>query len=656
MEEEEIHYGACVTLSLESDDLLNSRGFTDTSVYTDRFSQELDSSAAVFRILPSCTYAVQREVLAALNQTTVPSTDHLSLLEENLEGEMKTNMKTYAAYKGKTLKYGAWVQFEHLASRKYLTLRPLESAEIEREHLRVCLEDFSSDQALFRLEPAFQFQSDQPVLSGNLVILSIFVSQFTRTAYLHSGISSHDRALLTYGVHAFTQNRRLSISQEKYEVNASLESPTLWKMKLFCPFVAEDSEQVMVGDSVWLLNSELDYCVMGHEDGVLAGSNGDTNGLWLIERSDEKEGGFAKIDLAYRLRHISSGLYLSANAGGKDKINPFGVAKAIAESIIYDESGLILAEKSSHSLWSFETVPSRKPTQYVLKDEFFRVKNSSNGRYLHLRKTEEGLEYALTSEASDTSVFKVLKCDEALILELRFLISSLSLLRYFPDLLTQQAETEKNLKEYREFKRYLGIISKTVTDLQKFCDNRLPHLVAFTKKYGQMEALRQKLLREQKCLEAVAALLSAFTGQFDVSQKTMCEYDLNKQRDLLELAEMLYALVISICKDNLANQKYAQKFLELYQLQAPYLANCVSAMITIISGSEELLLQAHKTMTHTVLPHFAQFLRQPETRSPQILRFLRALCRFKASGLSANQEKVHEVVFAESNALVQTAL
>jgi len=654
--EEELHYGACVTLALEGGCLLNSRGFTDPSVYAERLSLELDSSAAVFRVLPSCTYAVQREVLAALHKATVPSTEHLSLLEESLEGEMKTNMQTYAACKGKTLKYGAWVQFEHLASRKYLTIRPSESAETEREHLRVCLEDFSSEQALFRLEPAFQFQSDQSVHSGNQIIISIFVPQFSRTAYLHSGISSHTRALLTKAVQAFTEGRRVSRVQERYEVNASLDGPSLWTVALFCPYVAEDTEQVMAGDSIWLLNSELDYCVMGQEGGIRPGASEDTNGLWQVEQSEETVGGFVQIGRAYRLRHLSSGLYLSAKARREDSLNPFGLPEIIARTLSHDEPDLTLAEKSGRALWTFETVSSRKPTQYLLKDEFFRLKNSSDNLYLHMQKTEDGIETTTDPDPSDTSVFKVLKCDQALILEIRFLISSLPLLRRFPELLNQHSDREPDLDEYREFRRYLGLIVNTVQDLQLFCENRLPHLVAFTKQFGRTETLRQRLLREQKCLEAVAAMLGVFKGRFDLNQKATSEYGLKEQRDLRELAEKLYALVIGICKDNLANQKYAQSFLELYQLQAASLTNCVPAMIAIVSGSEELLLQAHKTLASTVLAYFAELLRKPATRCPQLLRFLRALCRFRSAGLSANQEKVHEVVFQDGRAVVETAL
>ena len=647
----EIHYGACVTLSLEGCGLLNSRGFSDPAVYTEHQSLELDSSAAVFRILPSCTYAVQREVLAALHMSTV-STEHLSLLEESLEGEMKTNIQTYDGCKGKPLKFGAWVQFEHVASRKYLTLRPQESAETEKDHLRVSLEDFSSEQALFRIEPAFQFQSDQSVQSGDLVMLSSFVPQFSRNAYLHSGITAHERELLTNALQAFTEGRRVSRIAERYEVNASLDGPSLWTLSLFAPYAKEDTDQVMAGDSIWLNNSETDLCLRGQANRALAGTSGDTNGLWFVEQSEETVGGPVEITRAYRLRHISSGLYLCARAKGEDTYDPFTLGRVIARSLSYEEPSLVLAEKSSLALWVFETVPSRKPTDYLLKDEFFRVKNASTDLYLHLLKSEEGFEVTVAPDPSDTSVFKVLKCDQALVLEIRFLISSLPLLRRFPEFLNKQTADEQDSKQLKEAKRLVALVTKTVEDLQLFCENRLPHLVAFTKQFGRTEAFRQRLLREQGCFEAISAILTALTGKFALHQQTSESI----QKDLRELTEKLYLLVHFICKDNLDNQKYAQSFLELYQVHAAHLTNCVPAMIAIVSGSEEVLLQAHKTLASTALSHFIDVLRSPGPRCPQLLRFLRALCCFKGTGLSANQEKVHEAVFSGKSAVVQTAM
>lgn len=42
--------------------------------------------------------------------------------------------------------------------------------------------------------------------------------------------------------------------------------------------------------------------------------SGNTCGMWIIERKNFKVGGYISFDSYYRLRHLSSGLYLSVES------------------------------------------------------------------------------------------------------------------------------------------------------------------------------------------------------------------------------------------------------------------------------------------------------------------------------------------------------
>ena len=95
-----LHYGACITLSLSEDAFMVSQGFVDESLNLHYFSSDsrTDFISAVFRILPSAMYAMQGELLGQVLRATAGTShfgqDRLLVLEENLEGELKTNIQT----------------------------------------------------------------------------------------------------------------------------------------------------------------------------------------------------------------------------------------------------------------------------------------------------------------------------------------------------------------------------------------------------------------------------------------------------------------------------------------------------------------------------------------------------------------------------------
>ena len=649
--EEFLHYGSCVALALGEGAFLYAKGFADSAAYIETFPSDLEFTMAVFRVLPACTYTIQRQVLAEAHSL---SSERLALLQESLEGEMKTNIHTYAACKGAPVKFGALLQFEHVFSHKYLAVSH-ETAETERDHLRVGLQDFASELALFRVEAAFQFQSagDQGVRFGDQVRLCAYLPQLNKTAFLHSSASPRAQGLGT--VITFAEGRRESLLEERFEVNASLEHPSLWTVQMFCLFTPENSPELQVGDSIWLTNSELDQSLVGEGEVVLVGSNGDTNGLWALENKDETLGGRVILGRPYRLRHLSSGLYLSLRS--EDLTDATALAALVSHKGEKWPSLILTLNKTEHSLWIFENIASRRNTQCLLKDEFFRVRNSAINLYLQFAIREDAVEPAVEPRAGDGGVFKVVKCGEALLMETKFLINSLPLLRRFPRFLERHAAEQPS--HYREFRKFLELVHKTLTDLQLFCGNRLTSLVAFTRSYGSVEALRQKLLREQHCLEALADLLTqAFRGRFDLAElQALSDLDQAEFRDLRELAEQAYDLITAICQDNPANQRYAYQFFSLFQQQAPYLRNCIPCMVTIVSGSEELLLRVNRPQDPmAAITFFSTLLQESLKRRPQLLRFLRCLCCFHTAGLSANQEKVHEALFAPGVAVVPTAV
>lgn len=653
--EEFLHYGSCVTLALGVGAFLYAKGFADSAAYIEAFPSDLEFDLAVFRILPACTYSIQRQVLDEARGRSL-ATERLSLLQESLEGEMKTNIHTYTACKGVPIKFGALVEFEHMSSHKYLTVSH-ETAETERDHLRVGLQDFASELAHFRIEAAFQFQStgDQNVRFGDQVRLCAYLPQFNKSAFLHSSMSSQPKGLGK--IITFAEGRRESQLDERFEVNASLEHPSLWTVQLFCPFTPENSPEVLTGDCVWLANSELDLVLTAENKMVKAGSSGDTNGLWALEDQDETLGGRVLVGKHYRLRHLSSGLYLSLHAEDLADITTLAAVIASTGGRRQLPNLELSLKKTENSLWQFENIASRKNMQWLLKDEFFRIRNCCAEMYLKFAAAEDAVDALAEAKPGDASVFKVVKCGEALLMETKFLINSLPLLRRVPRFI-ERYNTDDPLY-YRDFRKFVELVRKTLTELQLFCESKLTSLLAFTRRFGRVDPLRQRLLREQHCLEALAELLTqAFRGRLELAElHVLSELDQAKLRELKELAEQAYQLITAICQDNPANQRYAYKFFALFQQQAPYLRCCIPCMVTIVSCSEELLLQVNRPQDPlAVITVFSTLLQDSLERRPNLLRFLRCLCCYHDSGLSANQEQVHEALFGPGAAVITTAV
>lgn len=109
-------------------------------------------------------------------------------LEENLEGEMKTNIQSYSRLKGQPIKFGAVIQLEHVLSHKVVTVNPTENATHEKDSLKLQLEDFGSERSLFRVVPAYKYQSegDGNIYFGDKIQLETLSREMNRPAYIHS--------------------------------------------------------------------------------------------------------------------------------------------------------------------------------------------------------------------------------------------------------------------------------------------------------------------------------------------------------------------------------------------------------------------------------------------------------------------------------------
>lgn len=283
-----LQYGSFVTIKTIDDFYLYSRGFIDNNPILQEGVDNLQNfTSAVFRIIPQCMFSTQKEILRYISDFSggVQSAK-VNRLEEALDGEIKTNIHTYNNFKGDAIKYGSLIQLEHIQSHRFLTLNSQKSAEVERENLKLSLEDYGSEYSHFRIEPSFRYQKEGAglVRLNDKVHFEITIPELNRVAYLHSSKNS----VITPPVgRLLTGLSSVSFSEENpnsLEINVSLDKKTRWAIDLYSPFIKDSTQYLSCGDYIWLTRAEEQVCL-----GTTSGQIGskmifnenltDTNGL-----------------------------------------------------------------------------------------------------------------------------------------------------------------------------------------------------------------------------------------------------------------------------------------------------------------------------------------------------------------------------------------
>ena len=160
-----------------------------------------------------------------------------------------------------------------------------------------------------RIEPGYKFQkeSDGLVRINDRVIFEVTMPDLIDSVYFN--ISEYPDSI---------KSELRPADASRREVNASVDHKVKWKLKQYSRFISERETVLLCGDHIWITHSEEESCIVANshkqENLVYFHSNkNDTNGLWKIEAENIKEGGPVTSEKLYRLRHTSSGLYLSVD-------------------------------------------------------------------------------------------------------------------------------------------------------------------------------------------------------------------------------------------------------------------------------------------------------------------------------------------------------
>ena len=604
--EEFLKYGDLIRIGLDENACIYSKGFIDASVTIADIVNH-DCFPAIFRIFPQTIHSIQTELVSTARASQAPYLkETISHLKESAEGEIKTNIQIYSNSLNQPVKFNSLLQLQHAASGKFLSLIPKENAEIERENLKVRLCDFFSDSSLIRIVPVYKFQTegDALVRYEDSIYLEINISGVSRGCYLHA--SSLEFSMIR-------------------EINFSLDSKTKWRVYQFASEHAD--EKLRCGDYIWLTHSELQTAIIKKGNLLMfSDSINDTNGIWKIEGENEKTGATLRTDNAYRIKHLSSGMYLTLknemkNGRSKEKIT-------------------LSKKKDLYSLWKINHIYNKK--KFIEKNDLCAIVNCETGSILDGAVSKEAP--VLNIKSSETSFFKMFKCEESLIREAMLIVDS-------KDPLIDYIEYLKAI-DFQDFKRLLKVcdnVKNCLENLKLYCDNKLIGMIRFHKQFGQMRTMRQKMLREQNFIELFTEILQGVNIErvFAKSQEND-SFSIYYQK-IMEISQRVYEILIIICEKNPESQACAYSFIEIYKHYVNYQKEATSFLLSILENNPTLLSSISKPPS-SLIEHYTWLLRVNFlSRKPHLIGFLQSICVCSGSGIKLTQEKIHESLFGNSD-------
>ena len=650
MELRYVKYGSLISLSTPEGFYLYSQGFVDSSLYLREQTPEcLEFSGSVLRILPQCMHSVQTSILEYIrNIKEIDYCDKINALissEKSLEGEIKSNIHSYESLKGETVRYNSLIQLEHLASHKFLTVHSKVSAEGEKDNYKVSFEDFPSAYSHFRIVPGYKFQtySSGKVKVFDKVYLEVTVPELHKVAWMHASRGQT--------VEIFSTGISLSDSHETpcraIEVNVSLDQKTRWRMGIYGDSV-QDLKSLACGDYVWLNMPEGNVCLTvlnkgwGVEEYKIYFSEkiSDRNGLWMIENENAFTGGVVVSANKYRLKHITTGKYL-----------------AIRERI------LLKRRPTTSTLWHFRPYSLGK---VVRNSELCYIIHCNTNSLIEFTGTTET---SLSSKMTENSIYKPTKANSEVVWEFLFLLHSYPILIDFPKrIIRERPSNLEDIGALERFKKYCKLILKCINNLKLFCKNRLNTMIGIDNHAGEVQYLRQLMLKQQNFFEVLANILDCVIEKDEYQEISKLfqprerEFRISKAeselplRKIAEIIGKIYSLLITMCEKNKETQLHAFGFIKIFIKHIGLNLGATNLIISILRNNEELMFGIHQNKDIDIIKHYSNMLAKFHSeRKYEFLEFLKSVCVYKSEGISVNQEKIFASIFKDED-IINTAL
>jgi len=475
-------YGATILINHPSNDdlMIFSDGMVKSQLFLKDFEQPTGKKSfyrSLFQIYPSFLNTHKTEALA-LKETkdkgrniSQNKREKLEELKEKLTFEYKFDREHFEKVRNTPVAYDTSIQFLHLASNKFLACHFVE-AQVEKENYRLELVDVPHEATNFKILPSYKHQkeNDGHIYYKDPVFIVCATNHLNKVPYMRCSYQEANsatsptrtaRSIETQrsrqpesGKRSFIQNKlevevptrfskpedvmdSFAKREKKKEVNVSLSSYTRWRINLFSREESDsDNEFLLYGEIIWMNHAEQNASMIARKEKngifevdflkttIFDNSQqeiGNTNGMWIIENENYRKGGFVQWEDRFRLKHFSSGRYLSVS------YNPYKKNYELK----------LDTPKTEDSLFKFVLMSTTANPQvqnyykYISKEAFTRIQSASADLWLHVEKVGDKMEACLLPYPFDDDIFKLVKANNNEVWETNFLISCFPILQNY---------------------------------------------------------------------------------------------------------------------------------------------------------------------------------------------------------------------------------